>query len=88
MLPKLNLFLGTCAGVIDIVTKWLSDIKLGVCHGKFWLNKESCCWNAFTNASFDYNLTETIVSLASANCETWKTWSEIFGMKDTVRWIF
>ena len=75
-------FIGTCAGVIDIVTKWLSDIKLGVCNGKFWLNKESCCWSSFKNASFNKNL--TIVSVVSSDCPDWLTWSEIFGINEEV----
>nr|XP_002127837.1 H(+)/Cl(-) exchange transporter 4-like [Ciona intestinalis] len=59
---------GTCAGIIDIVTKWLTDIKLGTCTGKFWLNKESCCWNSET------------ISASGENCTEWKTWAAIFGV--------
>ncbi|XP_076807131.1 H(+)/Cl(-) exchange transporter 4-like isoform X1 [Clavelina lepadiformis] len=59
---------GTCAGIIDIVTKWLSDVKLGVCPEKFWLNKESCCWNSET------------VTPSGSNCTKWLAWSDVFGM--------
>nr|CAB3231573.1 H(+)/Cl(-) exchange transporter 4-like [Phallusia mammillata] len=62
---------GTCAGIIDIVTKWLTDIKLGVCTFAFYLNKESCCW-----------MSESKNSLTD-NCTQWKTWSEIFGMTES-----
>jgi chloride channel 3/4/5 len=36
--------LGTVAGVIDIGAKWMSDLKVGVCADRFWLDKEHCCW--------------------------------------------
>ncbi|XP_039248627.1 H(+)/Cl(-) exchange transporter 4-like [Styela clava] len=56
---------GTCAGIIDIVSKWMTDLKEGICPDKFYLNKESCCWSA--NFSLDQN-----------SCSEWKTWSEMF----------
>ena len=31
---------GCCAGLVDITTKWLADIKLGICTGSFFLNRE------------------------------------------------
>lgn len=77
------MFLGTCAGLIDIVTKWLSDIKLGVCHDKFWLNKESCCWDVFTDGDFPFNNFSTLETVPK-HCQAWKTWSQIFGMKELV----
>lgn len=36
--------LGACAGVIDIGTSWMFDLKEGLCVEAFWLNREHCCW--------------------------------------------
>uniref|UniRef100_H2YSM8 Chloride channel protein n=1 Tax=Ciona savignyi TaxID=51511 RepID=H2YSM8_CIOSA len=63
---------GTCAGLIDIVTKWLTDVKLGTCSGKFWLNQESCCWNSHT------------AEPSGTGCSEWKTWATIFGVENTL----
>uniref|UniRef100_H2YSM6 Chloride channel protein n=1 Tax=Ciona savignyi TaxID=51511 RepID=H2YSM6_CIOSA len=62
---------GTCAGLIDIVTKWLTDVKLGTCSGKFWLNQESCCWNSHT------------AEPSGTGCSEWKTWATIFGVENS-----
>jgi len=42
----MTVYSGCVAGVIDIGTSWLSDIKEGVCKDAFWLNKEQCCWSS------------------------------------------
>lgn len=60
---------GTCAGVIDISSKWMIDLKEGVCPDKFYLNKESCCWSA--------NFTKD-----QSSCPQWKNWHEIFFSSD------
>lgn len=57
---------GTFAGVIDIVAKWMTDLKDGICAEKFFLNRESCCW--VSNATLD----------DSPICTDWKTWNEVF----------
>lgn len=36
--------IGACAGVIDIGTSWMFDLKEGLCVEAFWLNREHCCW--------------------------------------------
>lgn len=39
---------GACIGVnaalISIITKWLSDVKMGYCSDGWWLNQQFCCW--------------------------------------------
>ncbi|KAG9289778.1 hypothetical protein G9A89_015358 [Geosiphon pyriformis] len=35
--------IGLNAGLIDITTEWLSDIKLGYCRNSWWLNQKFCC---------------------------------------------
>lgn len=38
--------IGLNAGFLNIVTEWLSDIKLGHCTTAFYLNQNFCCWGA------------------------------------------
>jgi hypothetical protein len=32
------------AAFLNIITEWLSDIKLGHCKTAFYLNENFCCW--------------------------------------------
>ena len=36
--------IGLNAAFLNIVTEWLSDIKLGRCKSAFYLNENFCCW--------------------------------------------
>ena len=36
--------IGLNAAILNIVTEWLSDIKLGYCTTAFYLNESFCCW--------------------------------------------
>ena len=36
--------IGFNAAVLNIVTEWMSDIKLGYCETAFYLNQNFCCW--------------------------------------------
>lgn len=38
--------IGVNAAFLNIVTEWLSDIKLGYCTTGFYLNESFCCWGA------------------------------------------
>lgn len=38
--------IGVNAAFLNIVTEWLSDIKLGYCSTGFYLNESFCCWEA------------------------------------------
>ncbi|KAF2083472.1 hypothetical protein K490DRAFT_51589 [Saccharata proteae CBS 121410] len=38
--------IGMNAAMLNIVTEWLSDIKLGYCTTAFYLNEQFCCWGA------------------------------------------
>ncbi len=38
--------IGLNAAVLNIVTEWLSDMKLGYCSTGFYLNENFCCWGA------------------------------------------
>lgn len=41
---------GSVAGVVDIGTQWVMDLKDGICPQAFWFNKLHCCWSS--NQSF------------------------------------
>lgn len=36
--------IGFNAALLNIITEWLSDIKLGYCTTGFYLNEAFCCW--------------------------------------------
>jgi len=38
--------IGLNAAFLNIVTEWLSDLKLGYCTTAFYLNEDFCCWGA------------------------------------------
>ncbi|KAH8172757.1 voltage gated chloride channel domain-containing protein [Sarocladium implicatum] len=38
--------IGLNAAFLNIVTEWLSDIKVGYCSTAFYLNEAFCCWGA------------------------------------------
>ncbi|KAJ4311198.1 glycerol ethanol, ferric requiring protein, partial [Neodidymelliopsis sp. IMI 364377] len=38
--------IGLNAAFLNIITEWLSDIKLGHCTTAFYLNESFCCWGA------------------------------------------
>jgi len=38
--------IGLNAAFLNIVTEWLSDVKLGYCTTGFYLNENFCCWGA------------------------------------------
>ena len=40
--------IGLNAAVLNIVTEWLSDIKMGYCTTGFYLNEAFCCWGEDT----------------------------------------
>ncbi|QUC16654.1 uncharacterized protein UV8b_00895 [Ustilaginoidea virens] len=36
--------IGLNAALLNIITEWLSDVKLGYCTTAFYLNENFCCW--------------------------------------------
>ncbi|KAG7162959.1 H(+)/Cl(-) exchange transporter 3-like 2 [Homarus americanus] len=57
---------GAAAGMIDIGTSWMSDLRFGICPEAFWFNQEQCCWSS--NETF-YD---------GDNCSNWYSWPEVF----------
>ena len=69
---------GTFAGIIDIGTTWLSDLKLGVCLPAFWLARAGCCWSMSVNATSGQVSPE---NFDDGLCEEWKPWPVLFGLE-------
>ncbi|TKA55875.1 putative chloride channel protein, partial [Friedmanniomyces simplex] len=42
----IGIAIGLNAAFLNIVTEWLSDVKLGYCTTAFYLNESFCCWGA------------------------------------------
>ncbi|PQE23923.1 voltage gated chloride channel protein [Rutstroemia sp. NJR-2017a WRK4] len=40
----IGIAIGVNAAFLNIITEWLSDIKLGYCKTAFYLNESFCCW--------------------------------------------
>ncbi|KAJ9191648.1 hypothetical protein DTO164E3_8756 [Paecilomyces variotii] len=38
--------IGLNSAFLNIVTEWLSDVKLGYCTSAFYLNEQFCCWGS------------------------------------------
>ncbi|PYI02873.1 voltage-gated chloride channel [Aspergillus sclerotiicarbonarius CBS 121057] len=38
--------IGLISAFLNIITEWLSDVKLGHCTTAFYLNEQFCCWGA------------------------------------------
>ncbi|XP_022793166.1 H(+)/Cl(-) exchange transporter 3-like [Stylophora pistillata] len=60
---------GMCAGIIDIGTTWMTDLKLGFCPDNLWFNQESCCWSDSTN-------------FEGTGCSQWESWSSLFHISE------
>ncbi|KAG0659416.1 hypothetical protein C6P46_005193 [Rhodotorula mucilaginosa] len=52
---------GTIASCLDILSAWLSDLRLGACKDMWWMSRGLCC------AGLDPNET----------CRAWQTWGEL-----------
>ncbi len=46
---------GITGGLIDIATKWMSNLKNGMCLNAFWLDKEQCCWSSLNQTRDIYD---------------------------------
>lgn len=46
--------IGINSAVLNIITEWLSDIKLGHCTSAFYLNEQFCCWGAEGGMLYEY----------------------------------
>lgn len=51
--------IGLLAGVTDVATAWLLDLREGSCTGHFYVSRAVCCWQA----------------LEQESCQGWTPWS-------------
>ncbi|GAA5920641.1 hypothetical protein JCM1841_006972 [Sporobolomyces salmonicolor] len=54
---------GVVASCLDILSAWLSDLRLGACRDMWWMSRGLCC------AGLD----------PSETCRAWRTWGEMVG---------
>ncbi|RAL63988.1 hypothetical protein DID88_003176 [Monilinia fructigena] len=64
--------IGLNAAFLNIITEWLSDIKLGYCKTGFYLNENFCCWGEDSGMYLSTRFREamligTIFALTSAS---------------------
>lgn len=45
--------IGLNAAALNIITEWLSDVKLGYCTTAFYLNEQFCCWGAENGRTYN-----------------------------------
>ncbi|XP_063042743.1 H(+)/Cl(-) exchange transporter 5 [Engraulis encrasicolus] len=62
----IGLLSGALAGLIDISSHWMTDLKEGVCLDGFWFNHEDCCWKSNETTFHDRD-----------KCPQWKSWAEL-----------
>ncbi|XP_068103795.1 H(+)/Cl(-) exchange transporter 5-like isoform X1 [Hyperolius riggenbachi] len=62
----IGLSAGSLAGLIDISSHWMTDLKEGICVEWFWFNHEQCCWQSANVTFEDRN-----------NCPEWRSWSQL-----------
>ena len=77
--------IGLNAGFLNIVTEWLSDVKLGYCETAFYLNENFCCWGA-ENGRFQIVLLWK--KLTSLGCPEWHRWSSIWPVNYFLYFLF
>ena len=77
--------IGLNAGFLNIITEWLSDIKLGYCTTAFYLNENFCCWGA-EKGRRDYEISREC--LTRSGCDEWHRWSSIWPVNYLLYFIF
>lgn len=45
VLGIMGVTIGLIAGCLNVITAWLTSIRMGHCRGNFYLNKTFCCWD-------------------------------------------
>ena len=68
--------IGLNAAFLNIITEWLSDVKLGYCTTAFYLNEQFCCWGEDNGTSF--YIAQGSIMLMREGCNDWHRWSSIW----------
>lgn len=50
--------IGLNAAFLNIITEWLSDVKLGYCKTAFYLNEDFCCWGEDSKETADFRIVQ------------------------------
>lgn len=71
--------IGMNSALLNIITEWLSDVKLGYCTTGFYLNEKFCCWGLEDGTLqlrlMKYNEREILICGFYTGCPEWKTWT-------------
>ena len=77
--------IGLNAAFLNIVTEWLSDVKLGYCSTAFYLNEDFCCWgedSQYAQADVGKHI------LIEAGCDDWHRWTSFMPVNYLLYFIF
>lgn len=69
--------IGLNAAFLNIVTEWLSDIKLGHCSTGFYLNESFCCWGedgGELSIYWQWLGIDSVLTLCTG-CAEWHRWT-------------
>jgi len=55
LILEIGAAIGMNAAFLNIITEWLSDVKLGYCKTAFYLNESFCCWGEDNGRSPKFN---------------------------------
>ncbi|KAJ2775094.1 glycerol ethanol, ferric requiring protein [Coemansia nantahalensis] len=83
-----GVLIGVNTAFISIVTEWLSDVKMGVCRGGWWLNAKFCCWEHAVPLPPAATGGQLVASGGEATCAAWVAWDRLLVGADVavVRW--
>lgn len=80
---------GAIASCLDILSAWLSDLRLGVCKDMWWMSRGLCCagldrtcmalfhLRAPRAFSIAVSLMGSLTRTAKETCRAWQTWGEV-----------
>lgn len=68
--------IGLNAAFLNIVTEWLSDIKMGHCTTAFYLNENFCCWGEDNGTRHACSASmRTFADELKIGCAHWHRWT-------------
>ncbi|RFU33546.1 hypothetical protein B7463_g2819, partial [Scytalidium lignicola] len=83
--------IGLNAAFLNIITEWLSDIKLGYCKTAFYLNESFCCWGEDNGNIESHNWLDSPAD-GKTGCDDWHRWTSFgpanYALYITVATIF
>lgn len=79
--------IGLNAAFLNIVTEWLSDVKLGYCTTAFYLNKDFCCWGEDSMYPANSRLVDGWELIIIA-CDGWHRWTPLWPINYILYFVF